>query len=290
MGLKDSGARRGRLLASAAVLGVFGLAGCSAETSAQWSRLGLPEAASDRAPVMGEFWINMWIAAMAIGILVWGLIGWTVVAYRRRAGDPQAPRQTRMNLPMEILYTTVPFLIIGVIFYWTIRVQNEVQHDSGNSDVVVDVVGQKWSWTFNYKDTARLDDPTAGVYDVGTMEQTPTLYLPVNKSVRFNVSSPDVIHSFWVPAFYFKRDVIPGQPTSFELTPTKEGTYAGKCAELCGTYHSLMIFDVKVVSEAEYEQHLQSLADAGRTGSAMGHADQHDIEGADPEHKEEGPR
>ncbi|MDN5726723.1 MAG: cytochrome c oxidase subunit II [Propionibacteriales bacterium] len=275
-------------MAPALVLGVFALAGCSAETTAQWGRLGLPEAASDRARLMGDFWINMWIAALAIGALVWALIGWTVIAYRRRAGDPEAPRQTRMNLPMEVLYTTVPFLIIGVVFYWTIRVQNEVMYNSGKSDVMIDVVGQKWSWTFNYKDNQRLGDPTAGVYDAGTMEQTPTLYLPVNKSVRFTVSSPDVIHSFWVPAFYFKRDAIPGQPTSFELTPTKEGTYAGKCAELCGTYHSLMLFKVKVVSEAEYEQHLKSLADAGFTGSAMGNSDQRDIKGTEIEQEKEG--
>src|SRR5690606_9714497 len=108
--------------------------------------------------------------------------------------------------------------------------------------------GQKWSWTFNYQSEG-IPEVGANVYDIGTVEQTPSLYLPVGQTVRFNLTSPDVIHSFWVPAFYFKRDVFPGQPSSFELPPTKEGVYAGKCAELCGTYHSAMIFEVHVVSQ-----------------------------------------
>ncbi|MGD7705907.1 aa3-type cytochrome oxidase subunit II [Microlunatus sp. Y2014] len=256
-------------------LTALALAGCTPDQMDQWSRVGLPEAASDRAPAMGNLWVNTWIAAMAIGVLVWGLIIWAIIAYRKRSDA--APRQTRYNLPLEILYTTVPFLIIGVLFYWTIRVQNDVQEMSDNPDVTVDVVGQQWSWTFNYQ----TEDTELGtdVHDIGTIERVPRLYLPVNQKVRFNVSSPDVIHSFWVPAFYFKRDLLPGQPTSFELTPTKEGVFAGKCAELCGTYHSAMLFEVHVVSEAEYQAHLQDLKDRGQVGSLYGHANQRTVTG-----------
>ena len=80
--------------------------------------------------------------------------------------------------------------------------------------------------------------------------------LPVDETIQFNLHSPDVIHSFWVPGFLFKMDVIPGRDNHFELTPTASGTFAGKCAELCGVYHSRMLFNVKVVSEDEYDSYL----------------------------------
>lgn len=264
--------RAGRFgIAVAAAVTTLGLAGCSPELTAQFGRAGLPEAASDRASHMGTLWVNTWITALAVGVLVWGLILWAVIRYRKR-GDA-APRQTRYNLPMEIMYTAVPFLIVGALFYWTIRVQNDVLVESQNPDLNVKVVGQKWSWTFNYQ-TEQLSGVEANVYDIGTVEQIPTLYLPVDQTVKFDLISPDVIHSFWVPSFYFKRDVIPGHPTSFELTPTKEGVFAGKCAELCGTYHSAMIFEVHVVSQDEFEAHLNELKAKGQVGTQLGHGDQ----------------
>ena len=84
--------------------------------------------------------------------------------------------------------------------------------------------------------------------------------------MRFRLKSADVIHSFWVPAFYFKMDVIPGHPNQFDLTPTRIGVYDGKCAELCGTYHANMIFKVHVVSVEDYNKHLQQLKAQGDTG------------------------
>ena len=104
------------------------------------------------------------------------------------------------------------------------------------------------------------------VYDVGTAATIPQLYLPVNQVVEFQLNSPDVIHSFWVPSFYFKMDLIPGRTNSFQITPTREGTYAGRCSELCGTYHSRMLFEVVVVSEEEYRAHLDELEAKGQTG------------------------
>jgi len=88
----------------------------------------------------------------------------------------------------------------------------------------------------------------------------------VNKPVRFNLASADVIHSFWVPAFYFKLDVIPGRHNSFDITPDKVGVYSGKCAELCGTYHSAMLFTVHVVPEQEYIAYLNDLKSKGQVG------------------------
>jgi cytochrome c oxidase subunit 2 len=138
-----------------------------------------------------------------------------------------------------------------------------------NPDVTIDVVGQKWSWTFNYKSAS---NPAVGtdVWEAGTINKTPDLYLPVDKSVHFNLSSPDVIHSFWIPAFYEKLDVVPGRNNNFYATPNRVGVYAGKCAELCGTYHSAMLFNVHIVSEAEYTAYLKTLAAKGQTGEAKG--------------------
>jgi len=92
----------------------------------------------------------------------------------------------------------------------------------------------------------------------------------VGKSVHFNLTSPDVIHSFWIPAFYQKLDVIPGKDNNFYATPTTIGVFPGKCAELCGTYHSAMLFNVHVVSEADYTAYLKTLIARGQIGEAKG--------------------
>jgi cytochrome c oxidase subunit 2 len=254
------------------VLGASALAGCSQGDVESLKRLGMPEAASDRAVPMHELWVNTWIAAGIIGVFVWGLMIWCMVVYRKRKGHDQLPRQNRYNLPMEVLYTLAPFIIIGVLFYYTIAVQNDVLAKSEDPQHTINVTGQKWSWTFNYKSA---DNPAVGedVWAAGTIEETPDLYLPVGETVHFNLSSPDVNHSFWIPAFAFKLDVIPGRANNFEVTPTKEGVFAGKCAELCGTYHSAMLFNVHVVSPDEYDTYLQSLAAAGQTGEARGGSD-----------------
>ena len=241
--------------------------GCSAADVEVWKRLGMPPPASDRANHVLSLWQGAWIAALIVGVVVWGLIVWAVIAYRRR--DDSIPPQTRYHLPIEILYSAVPFVIVAVLFYFTVRDQNailEVDEDRPPTNVV-NVVGQQWSWTFNY-----IDNPEVGetVWETGTPSRPPDLYLPVGEKVGFRLNSPDVIHSFFVPAFLFKLDVIPGKENYFELTPTKEGEFAGKCAELCGVYHSKMLFTVRVVSKADYIAHLEGLRAKGQTGEATG--------------------
>jgi cytochrome c oxidase subunit II len=233
------------------------LSGCSTELTEQAKRLGLPERSSVEGELVGNLWIGFWITAFIVGAIVWGLILWSVVAYRRRT--PELPNQTRYNLPIEALYTITPIFIVLALFSWTARNQSEILDLSREPDVTIGVVGQQWSWTFNYTDE--------DVYDVGTSAENPTLYLPVDQLVQFDLRSPDVIHSFWVPSFYFKMDVIPGRFNSFQMTPDTEGTFKGKCAELCGTYHSRMLFNVKIVSQSEYEDHIADLRARGQTGT-----------------------
>lgn len=251
---------------AAAVAVAVSLSGCSGAGPGRAARLGLVDPASDRAVHMGHMWIGVWVTALVIGVFVWGLIGYAAFKFRRRRGDPEVPRQSRYHLPLEVLYTIVPFLVIGVLFFYTVRTEDKVLAKDAEPQHVVNVVGQKWSWTFNYMEQ---DNPEAGgvvTHEIGTIEKIPDLYLPVNQSVRFHLRSADVIHSFWVPAFYFKMDVIPGHPNQFDLTPTRIGVYDGKCAELCGTYHANMIFKVHVVSVEDYNKHLQQLKARGDTG------------------------
>ncbi|MFT4108831.1 cytochrome c oxidase subunit II [Propionicimonas sp.] len=254
------------LLAATAAVGALALAGCSADTASQWGRFGLPNGASDRSALIGNLWTGAWVAALVVGVFVWGLIFWVMVRFRKRSDDDH-PKQRQYNLPMELLYTLVPFLIIGVLFFYTVQTQNGVLAKASPQQSIhtVNVIGQKWSWTFNYMEA---DNPSVGtvVHEAGTIDKIPDLYLPVNEAVRFNLISADVIHSFYVPAFYFKLDVIPGRTNSFDLTPDRIGVYSGKCAELCGTYHAAMLFTVHVVSAEDYLTYLNSLKAAGQTG------------------------
>jgi cytochrome c oxidase subunit 2 len=260
---------RRSLLGGLVTVAVLALTACTPGQVGALKRLGLPVAASDRAPYIHDLWIGTWIAAGIVGVGVWGLIGWASLRYRNRGA--LLPKQNRYNLPMEVFYTIAPFIIIGVLFYYTILAQDNVTAKVQQPDHTIDVVGQKWSWTFNYKEAGN-SAVGSDVYESGTISHTPDLYLPVDKSVHFNLSSPDVIHSFWIPAFYEKLDVIPGRDNNFYVTPNKIGTFAGKCAELCGTYHSAMLFNVHIVSEADYNAYLKTLVAAGQTGEAKGNA------------------
>ncbi len=258
MGLHRSDRPAGRKAATTLVLtaATLGLSGCAVELVDQWGRGGLPEPATEETPLVGNLWIGTWVAALAVGVLVWGLILWSAFAYRRR--DVGLPPQFRYNLPIEFLFTVTPFTVLAALFFFTVQHQDELLDVSEEPDLTIGVIGQQWAWTFNY-----LDED---VYDTGTTTDPTTLYLPLNQTVRFELQSPDVIHSFWVPSFYMKMDVIPGKTNTFQVTPNREGRFAGRCAELCGAYHSRMLFKVEVVSQNEYEEHLDTLRDLGQTG------------------------
>jgi cytochrome c oxidase subunit II len=280
---------RRRLGAPLAVLaGLVLVSGCSQQTVDQWSRFGLPESASASAPDMEALWVGAWIAAFIVGFLVWGLIIWAMIRYRRRTPD-EVPTQVRYNLPIEVLYTVAPFVIIFVLFYHTVVTQEEMLPEAPANSEKILVVGQQWSWSFNYLGQDGQDAPNASggndVFDVGTVANFPTLVLPVDTPVKFRLRSQDVIHSFWVPAFYFKMDVVPGRENTWVTTPTKVGTYAGKCAELCGLQHSRMLFNVRVVSQAEYDQHVQKLRAQGNVGTVLGSTEPDRVAGLETEHE-----
>jgi len=168
-----------------------------------------------------------------------------------------------------LLYTVVPVLMVAVIFFYTARDEAAIMDTSAKPDVTINVVGKQWSWDFNYVDSNVYEtgvhselNPNGGIN--GTPQ--PVLYMPINKRVEFVLNARDVIHSFWVPAFLVKLDMIPGRTNKLQITPTQLGEYQGKCAELCGAYHSQMLFKVKVVTQAEYDAHMAELKSMGQVG------------------------
>jgi cytochrome c oxidase subunit 2 len=261
--------RRPRRVGLAALLGLsfILLAGCGSDN--EFERLAMPKPVTVEGEYTLDLWQGAWIAALVTGVFVWGLIFFAVWKFRRRSDD-EVPIQTRYNLPLEIFYTIFPIIMVIVFFDHTISTQNKVLNDE---DVPVQntvyVVGQQWSWTFNYPDAVEDDaGKSVNVYEVGTASNIPTLVIPVDTTTRFELRSPDVIHDFGVPGFLIKMDVMPGQENHYQVTPKTEGTYAGKCYELCGVYHSRMIFEVKVVSKDAYAQYLQDQYDAGKFSDA----------------------
>ncbi len=285
--------RRKLLQAMTAGLVLATATGC---TSKDFPRLGMPTPTTEEAPRILSLWQGSWAAALVTGVLVWGLILWSAFFHRRSRTKIQVPAQTRYNMPLEALYTVVPIVIVSVLFYFTARDESKLLSLEKKPDVTVNVVGFQWSWCFNYvenvpgstgdaktdknldaiPDRFKTDFPAdaGGTYTCGvpgeknpqTLNPGPTLWLPKGKTVRFILTSRDVIHSFWVVPFLMKMDVVPGHTNAFQVTPNKEGTFMGKCAELCGVDHSRMLFNVKVVSPERYEQHLKELVEKGQTG------------------------
>lgn len=216
----------------------------------------MPEIVTVQGEHILQLWQGAWIAALVTGVITWALIIGVPIWFRRRSDD-EVPVQTRYNLPIEIFYTIFPVIMVIAFFSHTVRVQN-IALEHVEPDVTVLVVGQKWQWTFNYPDTEAAGGKN--VFVSGTGDDIPQLVIPVGKTVEFDLYSPDVIHNFGIPAFAMRMDVVPGNDNSYQVTPTETGTFDGKCYELCGAYHSRMLFTVEVVTEAEYEAYLAKLA------------------------------
>ncbi|MCK0173399.1 MULTISPECIES: cytochrome c oxidase subunit II [Mycobacteriaceae] len=302
------------VLAATAVL----LSGCS------WSHvlgLGWPNGITPEAHANRELWIGSVIAALAVGAIVMGLIFWTSLFHRKKAGDTDFPRQFGYNMPLELTLTVIPFLMISVLFYFTVVVQEEMLAKEDNPEVTVDVTAFQWNWKFGYNSVRFADgtidydgtDPEraeavasrpgevgatgegheaetehgaiAGkspedrsylafdkIETLGTTEEIPVLVLPAGKRIEFRIASADVIHGFWVPEFLFKRDVIPDPQANnsdhiFQVSEIYEtGAFVGRCTEMCGTYHAMMNFEVRVVEPNDFKAYLDQRI-AGKTNA-----------------------
>jgi cytochrome c oxidase subunit 2 len=226
------------------------LASCSTENI---SGMGFPKGVSSVNDTTIPLWQGAWIAAAVVGVFTAVLIMWPVFRHRRK-GD-EVPKQTQYNVPVEVAYTIIPFIIVAVLFYFTAVKQSEIVKVTPDSQAshLIDVNAFQWSWQFTYR-----DNPEAPIV-TGTTAEPPTLVLPLGERVKFKITSTDVVHGFWIPAFMIQIQNLPGVTNNIEFSANKLGTYPGFCNILCGRSHSQMRFSVKVVTPSEYQEYISSL-------------------------------
>jgi cytochrome c oxidase subunit II len=242
------------------VIGLIGLVGIAATgcTTEEVLRFGWPEGVTPQAESMRQLWTWSVIAALAVGVIVWGLIFWSVAFHRKKSEE--LPRQFQYNLPLEIIYSVIPFVMVVVLFYFTAVSQNYVLAKPAKPAETVNVVSFQWNWEFNYPEHRTPDGRP--VRTVGSSSEIPLLVLPTGSTIEYRLRSADVIHSFFVPEFHFKRDSFPhpdknNQDDAFQNTIDREGSFVGRCAELCGTYHSMMNFEVRALSPDKFDRYMQ---------------------------------
>jgi len=226
------------------------LTSCS---SSNISGMGFPKNVSSVNDTSLPLWQGAWIVAGIVGVFTAILILYPAVRHRRK-GD-EVPKQTQYNIPVEVAYTVIPFIIVAVLFYFTAVKESSITKISVDDKVshIIDVNAIQWSWQFTYK-----DNPAAGTL-TGTPAKPPTLVLPQGERVRFNITASDVVHGFWIPAFMIQMQNLPGVTNHLEFTANKLGTYPGRCNILCGSDHSQMLFKVKVVSASDYQKYISTL-------------------------------
>lgn len=253
---RNRSTRAGRLAKLGVAIGAVALTatGCSGQEAL---RFGWPKAVTPQGQSMSTLWTWAVVAALIVGVIVWGLMLWPVVFHRRK-GDA-VPRQFQYNHSLEAFYIIVPLILVAVLFYFTVNVQNKVEHKDPHPDVNVNVVAFQWNWQFQYPGYKTPEGQQ--VATTGTSQEIPLLVLPSNKTIEYDLRSDDVIHSFWVPQFNFKRDVFPhpeknNQEHSFQNSIDRPGSFVGRCAELCGTYHSMMNFEVRALPPKQFKQYM----------------------------------
>ncbi len=303
-GFSGRRSRRLRPIVLTGMLGILavGLSGCTWQDAAG---LGWPKGVTDQAHANYNFWLGVVITSAVVGLIVFVLMFWTTAFHRHKPGDTELPRQFGYNMPLELVLTVIPFVIISVLFYFTVIVQDKMTELTDDPEVVVDVTAFQWNWKFGYQSVDYADgsftydgaDPERKaamvskpegqdehgkerrgalhgnnsedrsflnfdrIETLGTSSEIPVLVIPANKRVEFVLNASDVVHSFWVPEFLFKRDVMPhpkanNQVNRFQITGMGEGPVVGRCAEMCGTYHSMMNFEVLAVSPDEFKTYI----------------------------------
>jgi cytochrome c oxidase subunit II len=251
MSFKPTKKSLARTLFTAISLGSISfLTSCSTENI---SGMGFPKGVSSVNDQALPLWQGAWIAAGVVGVFTAILIMWPVFRHRRK-GD-EVPKQTQYNVPVEVAYTIIPFIIVAVLFYFTAVKEAKIVKVSADDQVshLIDVNAFQWSWQFTYRDNPEAPTVT------GTTAKPPTLVLPLGERVKFKITSTDVVHGFWIPAFMIQMQNLPGVTNYLEFSANEIGTYPGRCNILCGRAHSQMLFKVKVVTPSEYQEYISSL-------------------------------
>ena len=207
---------------------------------------GLDPPVTSQADETEWVWDIYLYLAIGVAAFIAVLVLYVIIRFRRRDGD-ELPPQKQYNVPVELAYTIIPLLIIGALFAITVVTVQAIEEIDDDPDLVVEVTAAQWQWQFDY--------PDSGVSVIGSGEEFPELVLPANSSVTFELQSLDVIHSFWITAFRFKRDIIPGSPGRFSVDIEDVAGYypnAGVCAEYCGLAHGTMRFEVRILETDEF--------------------------------------
>jgi cytochrome c oxidase subunit II len=217
-----------------------------------------PEPATAEAVEISNLYDVVFLIAVAIFVAVEGLIIWSILRYRRRPEDVDLPPQTHGNNLVEALWTLIPTVIVIYMFAISWDTLNKVDAVSDTPDVKIHVLAGQFQWQFQYLDADGkvLATQTRPVGEGGGMA------VPVGQKVYVTLQSDDVIHAWYVPRFLFKRDVVPGQVNHFEFTVNEDEAgevFHGQCAELCGTGHRVMLFDVLAMTRADYDAWLAAL-------------------------------
>ena len=215
---------------------------------------GAPEPRSEQGETIFSLWQGFFVAAAVVGLIVYGLLIFVIVRYRRSRRGEEVPDQTPYHIPIEVAYTAIPILIVAVLFGVSWWAQDEVTAVAADPAARVEVIGFRWSWQFHYPD----EDVTI----TGEPGRGPEMVIPVGQPVQLRLISDDVNHSFWVPDFLSKRDLIPGVRNVIDVTPTETGEYVGRCAEFCGLDHWRMNFSIRVVEPEEYQAWLDQQREA----------------------------
>ena len=236
------------VLAALAIPALLLLTGCS-----KVSGLGFEEGLSSVNDISLSLWQWAWITAGVVGVFTFILIIWPAIFHRAKVGQPEFPKQTQYNIPVEILYTVIPFIIVAVLFYFTAIKETKIVEKTSSPAHEITVNAIQWSWQFTYSEAG----PKATV--TGTPANPPTLVVPLGEKVRYTITASDVVHGFWIPAFMIQQQNLPGVTNQLEFTAKKIGEFPGRCNILCGRNHSQMIFKVKVVTPSEYKAYLETL-------------------------------
>jgi cytochrome c oxidase subunit II len=229
------------------------------------SSLYPPKPATDRAHDISQLYDIVFAIAVAIFIAVEGLIVWSILRYRRRPTDIDLPPQTHGNNLVEVLWTAIPTVIVLFLFGVSWDTLNKVDATSlaqgSQPDVRINAIAGQFQWQFEYLDA---DGKHVATQTIPLAANGGGMAVPVGKKVYVTLTSGDVIHAWYVPRFLFKRDVIPGQLNHFEFTVDADEAgqvFHGQCAELCGTGHRVMLFNVVAMTPTDYDAWLAKLVE-----------------------------
>lgn len=224
--------------------------------SVAFAQSGQTGGITDEARKMHELWVFTLIIAAIVFVAVEGAIVFAIIRYRKK--NDELPAQTHGSTVIEVIWTTIPVIIVLALFSYSFVVLRQVENTADPEDLTVDVQGFQYQWAFTYRlndmGTNTPDREADGVITItGTAADIPTLVVPVDEPVEFALSSADVIHAFYVKDFLYKLDVVPGRDNRFVVTPREVGSYYAQCAELCGVDHALMRFTLEVKSRADFD-------------------------------------